>query len=171
MERQEGTMLDVVGVETEVKPLRETVQKEIESTSNRLDRLGFKDAVKEISRQQKLVIAYEKYMFIMEENIVAFNDKLRKETMREDKNSYQFKRLVFIPIEQYGKIPPEHVLDKLESAQKDGCFDRFEICKIDWVKEIKDPIVFGRIDGCPDRFFISQWDDDIKVEDLIFVQK
>ena len=39
----------------------------------------------------------------------------------------------------------------------------------EWIKEIKDPIVFGVINGCPDKFFISQWDDDIKIDDIFLL--
>jgi hypothetical protein len=35
------------------------------------------------------------------------------------------------------------------------------------VKEVIDPIIFGKIDGCTDRFFIAQWDDDVKIEDIV----
>lgn len=54
-----------------------------------------------------------------------------------------------------------------EKAQKLKCFDTFEIAKIEAVEERKDPIVFGCITGCPDKFFIAQWDDDVKIEDIL----
>jgi hypothetical protein len=53
----------------------------------------------------------------------------------------------------------------------DDCFDSFEIAKIQWKREIKDPILFGRIDGCPDRFYVSQWDDDVRIEDILGVPR
>ena len=171
---QSQKLLDVIVTETEAQreKIVESIRKpELATTNDRLGKLGFKTAVKEISRQQRLVTAYEKYMFVMPDKIEAFNEKLRKETLREDKNAYHYKKLVFIPIEQYDQIPPEHVLDQLDKAVADGCFDRFEVCKIDWIKEVKDPIVFGRIDGCSDYFFIAQWDDDIKIEDILFFNK
>ena len=68
---------------------------------------------------------------------------------------------------EYPSAPPQAVLDKVEEAQKVGCFDAFEVCKVESVREYKDPIVFGRITGCPDRFFIAQWDNDVKIEDIL----
>ena len=116
-------------------------------------------------------IAYEKYLFIPPGTIAKFNEKLRKDTLREDKRAMTYKRLVFIPLAHYGQLPPENVLDALEQAQEDKCFDGFEVAKIEWINEVKDPILFGVIEGCPDKFFISQWDDDVSIEDLLFMEK
>lgn len=140
----------------------------IADRSDRLERLGLKTAAKKMGQAQKLAMAYEQYMFIDRETIDKFNDKLRKETLREDSRAYHFKQLVFIPLEQYSEVPPDAVLDKLESAKATGIFDRFDIAKIQWKEAIKDPLLFGLVDGCTDMFFICQWDDDIALEDLIF---
>jgi len=129
--------------------------------------MGFEQVAKKAESAHKMTIAYGKYMFISQETVDRFNDKLRKETLEEDSRTRHYKKLVFIPIDKYQQIPPVHVLNALSIARKMDLFDRFEIGKIDWIKEIKDPIVFGRIDGCEDRFFISQWDDDVKIEDLL----
>lgn len=136
-----------------------------------LKKLGFTTAVKKLDLAQKMKIAYGKYGFVTQEKINIFNDKLRKETLKEDSMSRTFKRLVFIDVSNYAEIPPPHVLRNLKEAISDGCFDKFEIAKIEWIKEIKDPILFGRIEGCNDRFFIAQWDDDVKVEDILLVQE
>ena len=69
------------------------------------------------------------------------------------------------------EFPPDTVLDALEKAKEDNCFDTFEVAKISWIEEIKDPILFGIIEGCSDKFFISQWDDDVKIEDLLFMER
>ena len=37
--------------------------------------------------------------------------------------------------------------------------------------EIKDPIGFDKIDSCPDYFFVSQWEDDVKFEDIVFAKQ
>lgn len=116
-------------------------------------------------------MAYEKYLFITSGIINKFNEKLRKNTLIENKKAMTYKRLIFIPLAQYGQLPPENVLTALEAAIEDKCFDKFEVAKIDWIKEVKDPILFGVIDNCPDKFFISQWDDDISIEDLLFMEK
>ncbi len=134
---------------------------------NRLEKLGFKHATKKLETAQKMAIAYAKYGFITQDKVDKFNEKLIKETLTQDKTARTYKRLQFTSIENYGKVPPLEVLYRIESAVKDAIFDNFEIATIQWVKEVIDPIVFGRIDGCPDRFFIAQWDDDVRIEDIV----
>lgn len=137
----------------------------------KLKNLGLTRASDRITSAQKMTIAYGKYLFVTEEKINDFNSKLRKDTIREMPNAYEYKRLLFVPLEEYNEVPPPHVLEALEKALEDKCFDTFEIAKVEWIKEIKDPIVFGRINNCTDRFFISQWDDDVKFEDILFLEK
>ena len=139
--------------------------------TERLSKLGLKGAAKRIEdfreRARKLDIAYKHFRYITPAKLLAFNEKLKKETLKEDKNSARYKHLAFISIEQFNAIPPEETLQKIEQAIEKDCFDSFEICKVEWKEEIKDPIVFGVINGCPDKFFVSQWDDDIKVDDIL----
>lgn len=136
----------------------------------RLEKLGLKKAAGKINEfretKRKIDIAYKNFRIIKPEKIEAFNKKLKDETLREDKNAYEYKVLAFTPLEDYEAVPPEAVLQKIEKAIEKDCFDSFEVAKIDWIKEIKDPIVFGRINGCPDRFYVAQWDTDIKVDDI-----
>jgi hypothetical protein len=134
----------------------------------RLSKLGFKSVVKKAGRLVRMKTAYSDYLFVTPSHINDFNEKLKKETLREDKRAFHYKKLVFIPLEKYEAIPDVNSLNALEVAQKRGIFDSFGVVKIEWKEEIKDPIIFGRIDGCEDYFFISQWDDDVKVEELIF---
>ena len=139
--------------------------------TERLEKLGLKTAsskVKEMREmKRKMTIAYEHYRFVKQEKIDAFNKKLEEETRKENKNQYSYKCLTFISLETYIEVPPEFVLDKIEEAIERGCFDTFEIAKIQDMVVQKDPIVFGRINGCPDRFFIGQWDDDVSIEDIL----
>lgn len=117
---------------------------------------------------QKLDIAYKNYQLIATDEIISeFNEKLKKETLKEDKYSYSYKHLLFTPLEEYQKVPPDFVLERIIKAKQLECFDSFEVCTIGWHKEIKDPIVFGIIKGCSDKFFISQWDDDITITELL----
>lgn len=139
---------------------------EKEITKEWLSKLGLKAATKEIETTEKIMLAYTEYQFITPDDVIKFNDRLRKETLVEKPNSYSYKKLVFIALDKYEKIPPADVLEKLEVAQEKKCFDRYEIAKIDWIEEVKDPILFGRIDNCDDYFFIGQWDDDVKFEDV-----
>lgn len=128
----------------------------------RLERLGLTRAsaqVKELSiRKRKMAIAYEHYRFVRQEKIDAFNAKLR------GKNHFDYKRLDFTPLADYGQVPPDSVLEALEVAQNRKCFDSFEVAHI---VTVKDPILFGRVAQCPDRFFIEQWDNDVKIEDIL----
>lgn len=139
----------------------------LEAMHGRLEKLGLKGAAKKLDMARKLSVAYAKYGYVSQEKVDRFNEKLRAETLTEDKNARSYKRLLFTPLDGYHKIPPQDVLNRLESAMDDAVFDRFEIATIQWIKEIIDPILFGRIDGCPDRFFIAQWDDDVKIEDIV----
>ena len=138
----------------------------------RLKDLGFEKASNGLSLNrilaEKMKEAYKNYLYASKAQIDAFNEKLKKETIEENKNTLKYKTLKFTPIKDYSKIPPEEVLTTLEVAKNENIFDTFEICEIDWHEEIKDPILFGCINGCTDKFFISQWDNDIKIEDIFF---
>jgi hypothetical protein len=137
----------------------------------RLEKLGLKAASKRIielrERQRKLALAYEHYRFVRQEKIDAFNAKLMKETHTDLKRGYEYKTLSFTPLESYDAAPPESVLDALETAIGRNCFDSFEVAHIITVVKTPDPILFGRINACPDRFYISQWDNDVSIDDLL----
>ena len=140
---------------------------------DKLGRLGFKKAsskIKELSvKKQKMSIAYAMFKFVRPEKVRAFNDKLRAKTHNWDKMG-GYHTLDFIGIGDYEGAPPDTVLEKLEKAQSlqapsgAAVFDQYEI---GYIKKVNDPLLFGRINGCPDRFFIDQWDDDVKIEDIL----
>lgn len=142
-----------------------------QDTTTRLEKLGLTAAAKILdqtrSMQERMTVAYDAFRFVEPAQIQAFNDKLREDTWHEDKSARSYKTLAFTPLMDYGKIPPEAALVALESAMDLGCFDTFEVATIEWVRIVKDPIIFGRIHGCEDRFFICQWDDDVKIEDIL----
>lgn len=56
------------------------------------------------------------------------------------------------------------VLDSLEVAMGRKCFDSFMVAHI---IDVEDPILFGYINGCSDHFFIDQWDEDVKIQDIL----
>lgn len=133
----------------------------------RLDALGFKAAAAKVvekrSMKRKLMIAYEFYRVVSQAHIDAFNLKLRRSTQSGGSfGSYQ--TLAFTPVAQYMEVPPAEVLAELEVALSRKCFDRYEVAHI---VDVHDPLLFGRIEGCPDRFYIAQWDDDVKITDLL----
>ena len=144
--------------------------------TNQLDKLGFKKASQELKDKQelqrKMTLAYEHFRYVRQDKIDIYNERLKKQTLKKQGKKgvdlyHDYDKLTFTPIAEYGTIPPQEVLDRVEQAQKIGCFDTFEVCKIEGVHEYKDPIIFGRITDCPDRFFIGQWDNDIKIEDIL----
>lgn len=137
----------------------------------RLEKLGLKAASRRVielrERKRKLAIAYEHYRFVRQEKIDAFNQKLQKETQKDLQFGYEYKTLSFTPLESYEAAPPETVLESLETAIGRNCFDSYEVAHIVTKVVTPDPILFGRIKACPDRFFIGQWDDDVKIEDIL----
>lgn len=144
--------------------------------TEKLEKIGFKAASSKIKElkdlKRKITIAYEHFRYVKPEKISSFNEKLKQETLKETGKKgvdlyHNYNKLVFFDIGTYQEVPPLEVLDKIEQAQELGCFDTFEIAKIEGVKEYKDPIVFGVINGCPDKFFITQWDDDVAIEDIL----
>jgi hypothetical protein len=133
---------------------------------SKLESLGFGRAaakVKEASvRKRKLAIAYEHYRYVRQENVDKFNAALKVKTAKVDRLEYQ--RLAFTSISDYPDVPPNDVLEAMSVAVGRQCFDTFEIAHI---VQVKDPILFGRVTGCPDRFYVAQWDDDVKISDLL----
>lgn len=141
------------------------------ATQERLEKLGFKGASEKLKilseRKKKMAIAYEHYRFVRPEKIVEFNARLRVNTLKNEDYRTTWQELSFTKIESYNEVPPEFVLTELEKAVDRKCFDSFEVAHIVTNVKVPDPILFGRIEGCADRFFISQWDDDVKIEDIL----
>lgn len=135
-----------------------------------LQELGFERAAANVQHkielQKKMHIAYQNFEFITPDDVDQFNKRLYQETMVESNNGRQrnYKELVMIAPRDYAEVPPADVLEKMAKAKELGCFDYFEIAKIEARQEVKDPILFGRIDGCGDRFFVAQWDNDVTMD-------
>lgn len=135
----------------------------------RLKNLGFDHAADGLrvaaERQRKLALAYEHYRFVRKENVDAFNAMLRAAGMNmKDPFKMEYQVLDFTPVGNYERIPPEHVLISLETARGRNCFDSYEVA---FIRNVKDPLLFGRITDCPDRFFIDEWGDDVSITDLL----
>lgn len=139
-------------------------------TAEWLEKVGFTRAaadVKElVSRKRKLALAYEHYRFVTPENVDKFNAELRAKTGKNMSSTLymEYQILGFVSIQNYEKVPPESVLKNLEIAQGHKCFDSFEVA---YIRNVKDPLLFGRVEKCPNRFFIDQWDDDVCIDDLL----
>lgn len=79
----------------------------------------------------------------------------------------KYDKLRFTALAEYDKVPPEACLAQLEVAVQRNCFDSFEVADIETIVERPDPIIFGRIKGSEDRFFITQWDNDVDINDIL----
>lgn len=155
----------------------DTKDQDVKVSKDRLAELGFAAASENMEARKalhrKLVIAYEHFRFLTPEKIDAFNADIKKRTLKQhrsaggwiDRETYD--QLLFTDISKYPEVPPADVLDKLADAKDLNCFDRFEIAQIKNVEIKKDPLLLGVVQGCADRFFIAQWDDDVKIEDIL----
>lgn len=141
-------------------------------TAAELRELGMEGAANELEAKQelarKLMIAYENYRFVKQEKIDGYNRSLYERTLKTGAYGSQvYDKLQFTDLPKYSTVPPRDVLDSLKKAKEHGCFDSFEVAKIESVEVRPDPILFGRVRGCQDRFYVAQWDNDIRIEDLI----
>lgn len=136
----------------------------------RLEKLGFKTAGTQLAQllesKRKLMLAYEHYRCVTQENIDKFNAELLAKTGKKMNNPMEmsYQKLAFTSIGDYEKVPPEDVLAALETAQERKCFDSYEV---GYIKDVKDPLLFGRVKETPNRFFIAGWDDDITIDQLL----
>lgn len=115
----------------------------------------------------KLKVAYEKYRFLTPQAIQRFQDKLRDEMVTDKQGVKIYKQLRFTTLESYSKIPPDHVLAALMQAKDVGCFDTFEVADLETIQQFPDPLLLGCVTGCTDKFYITQWDDDVKIQDIL----
>lgn len=126
----------------------------------------------------RLAIAYEHYRYVTQAQIEAFNERLKRQTLKRFGNQAgrshggnqlysKYDVLDLSPWEKYEGQPPADVIQAVEAAKALGVFDVLEVAKIKSEVEYHDPIVFGRVLGCGDRFFIAQWDHDVQIEDIL----
>lgn len=138
-----------------------------------LEELGFTKAAEGLKQKRELArkmrLAFEHFRVVTPDVITRFNEDLYKRSKVNDGKfgGYTYQCLKFTPIAQYGEIPPTAALEALRSAKEIGCFDAFEVATIESVKVVPDPILFGVITGCQNKYFIAQWDDDVKIEDIL----
>lgn len=128
--------------------------------------------------KRKMSIAYENYRVISPEIFERFDLQLKEKTYKKESTGQytyteKWQKLIFIKLSEYGQVPPPDCLMDLKKAKDFGCFDNFEVAKTIEVENYvdntprPDPIIFGLIDGCVDKFFITQWDDDVSIEDIL----
>lgn len=141
-------------------------------TAQELREVGMEEAANQLEAKMKLakkmMIAYEHFRFVTPEITQRFQDALRKKTLKGDKYGNQtYDTLKFQELKKYSKVPPKSVLNSIKKAMEMGCFDKYEVASVETVEVRPDPIVFGVIDSCEDKFFIDQWDNDVKIEDIL----
>lgn len=111
------------------------------------------------AKRQKLMDY--KYILITEENIKDF---LKRKSSFLGVSVWDRLEWDEKPLEQSEHLPPATVVEAIKVHQDRNVFDYMTIAS---VREVKDPIVFGRLTGSKDRFFIAQWGDDVCLDDLI----
>lgn len=119
------------------------------------------------SLSDKLKEAYARYRYLTPSAIARFQGKLQEETRSVDAGVTSYKHLRFTRLEQYPKLPPDDVMVALEQAKSYQCFDYFEVADLETVKQYPDPLLLGCVNNCADKFFITQWDEDVKIQDLL----
>jgi len=136
-----------------------------------LEELGFTQAASDLKLKRELArkmrLAFEHFRVVTPEHIKRFNEELYKRTKVSQQFGFNYQRLKFTLIGQYGQIPPPAALEALRAAKKIGCFDSFEVATIESVTVVPDPVLFGTINGDMNKYFIAQWDDDVKIEDIL----
>jgi hypothetical protein len=160
-----------------------------------IEALGLTKAAENIRREvaigdnpelkRKLRTAFEFFRVVEPEKLKAFNERLKAKTIAKFTRMLQhsnkevivrvYNQLHFCQIGEYPTLPPEDVLLKLKEAVGRNCFDHFVIATLQQTEEhtpvpvpvYKDPILFGMIKESPNLYFIAQWDDDVKIEDIL----
>ena len=156
--------MELLEIAERASPAEVARTSDLEEQAVELEAAGMVGAAKKLREgrdlKRKLAVAYEHFRFVKPDKIEAYRLRLREATRKGG----GYKDLAFTTLEKYDKVPPGGVLMALKEAQKRECFDSFEVAH---VVDIQDPIVFGRVKGCADRFFVAQWDDDVRIEDIL----
>lgn len=145
---------------------------------------------KKLTLKTKLAIAYEHFRFVEPHIFDRFQDEVKTKTLKihvvcpqcenlpGKKNNCGYcgrtgaqhmthDTLKFVDLKEYPEVPPMDCLMDLKKAKDMQCFDSFEVAKVETVDVRPDPIIFGLIKGCVDKFYITQWENDCKIEDIL----
>ena len=149
-------------------------KEQVTPTEAELRELGLTEAANKMKRARemarKLRIAFEHFRVVTREQVTRFQQKLVDQAIKEAgpySASYTFKALKFTALEAYPEVPPREVLEKIRGAKELKCFDRFEVLTLESVVVVPDPVVFGIVNGCDNKYFVAQWDDDVKIEQIL----
>jgi len=145
---------------------------------------------KKLTLKKKLAIAYEHFRFVEPHIFDRFQEEVKAKTMKvivpcpkcqnisgsKENCSYcqrtgaqhmTHDKLSFVNLKEYPEVPPMDCLMDLKKAKDMECFDSFEVAKVETVDVRPDPIIFGLINGCEDKFYITQWEHDVRIEDIL----
>jgi len=151
----------------------EKTKEEATPTEAELRELGLTEAANKVKTARelarKLRIAFEHFRVVTPEVLTRFKKDLHERTYKQDIRTYteSFHQLKLTALESYTEVPPAEVLKAIRGAKELKCFDRFEVATIEAVQRVPDPVVFGIIDGCDNKYFVAQWDNDLKIEDIL----
>lgn len=152
----------------------ETAEKDAEKmpTESELRELGLNSAADKIKHARelatKLRIAFEHFRMVTPDQVKRFQEELWSKRYT-DPHTYGlfYKTMKFTRLAFYDEVPPAEVLQKIKEAKELKCFDDFEVLTLESQEVLPDPVVFGIIEGCDNRYFVAQWDDDVKIEDIL----
>ena len=152
--------------------MTETMEKPA-PTEAELRELGLTEAANKLKHQRemarKLRTAFEHFRVVTPEQLSRFQAELMDKSVKSLSayGAYSYQALKFTALEAYPNVPPGEVLEKIREAKKHECFDRFEVLTLETVEVVPDPVVFGIINGCDNKYFVAQWDDDVRIEDIL----
>jgi hypothetical protein len=151
-------------------------KEQVTPTEAELRELGLTEAANKMKRARetarKLRIAFEHFRVVTPDHLQRFQGELVEKGMRANAYSnpyggYTYQSLKFTALEAYPEVPPREVLQKIREAKELKCFDRFEVLTMESVVVVPDPVVFGIVNGCDNKYFVAQWDDDVKIEQIL----
>jgi len=139
------------------------------------DNMGQQALYEELSReiavlvQEAEMVAQGVDQYLEKEHITKFIGKVKDRTV------------LFERLEEFPRVVPKKVRDKLDKLKKANTFDEYWIVYVDYTTEVlktvkekvreKDPIVFGMLSFLPDRFYyIADWQDrycDLRLRDMV----
>jgi hypothetical protein len=153
------------------KPTMTEIMEKPAPTEAELRELGLTEAANKMKHQRelarKLRIAFEHFRVVTPEQLTRFQGELMEKRTKGAYGAYSYQSLKFTALEAYPNVPPGEVLQKIREAKTHECFDRFEVLTLESVTVVPDPVVFGIINGCDNKYFVAQWDDDVKIEQIL----
>lgn len=142
----------------------------LETAGNNLDQ--------KLTLKKKLTLAYEHFKVVTPSIFQRFNEEMKSKTLKvEQHDKYRrterWRQLKFTALKDYKEVPPPDCLMDLKKAIDMKLFDNYTVATVEEVstnydtRPVPDPIIFGLINGSDDHFFITQWDDDLSIEEIL----